>query len=115
MSTSVLYHGFGFVGYQYIRTEYREGAVIFTVSRKKFHLRCPVSKSKRIIKHGSHLRWFHSLPIGKKATYIKSEVTRMECKDCHIEYLIRSNCLQINLATVRLRIIRKKVNMTKAC
>jgi transposase len=82
MSTSLLYHGFGFVGYQYIRTEYREGALIFTVSRKKFHLRCPVCKSKRIIKHGSHLRWFHSLPIGKKATYIKSEVTRVECKDC---------------------------------
>ncbi|MFH2122778.1 MAG: ISL3 family transposase, partial [Pseudomonadota bacterium] len=82
MSTSLLYHGFGIVGYRYIRTEYREGDVIFTVSRKKFNLRCPVCKSKRIIKHGSHLRWFHSLPIGKKATYIKTEMTRVECKDC---------------------------------
>ena len=82
MSTSLLYHGFGIVGYRYIRTDYREGDVIFTVSRKKFSLRCPVCKSKRIIKHGSHLRWFHSLPIGKKATYIKTEITRVECKDC---------------------------------
>jgi transposase len=82
MSTSLLYHGFGIVGYRYIRTEYKEGDVIFTVSRKKFNLRCPVCKSKRIIKHGSHLRWFHSLPIGKKATYIKTEMTRVECKDC---------------------------------
>lgn len=82
MSTSLLYHGFGIVGYRYIRTEYREGDVIFTVSRKKFNLRCPVCKSKRIIKHGSHLRWFHSLPIGKKATYIKTEMTRVGCKDC---------------------------------
>ena len=82
MSTSLLYHGFGIVGYRYIRTEYRDGAVIFTVSRKKFSLRCPVCKSKRIIKHGSHLRWFHSLPIGKKATYIKTEIARVECKDC---------------------------------
>ena len=56
------------VGYRYIRTEYREGAVIFTISRNKFNLRCPICKSKRIIKHGSCLRWFHSLPIGKKAT-----------------------------------------------
>jgi len=65
MSTSLLYHGFGIVGYRYIRTEYREGAVIFTVSKNKFNL-----------------RWFHSLPIGKKATYIKTEMTRVECKDC---------------------------------
>ncbi len=36
MSTSLLYHGFGVVGYRYLRTEYREGNVIFTVSRKKF-------------------------------------------------------------------------------
>ena len=82
MSTSLLYHGFGVVGYRYIRTEYKEGAVIFTVSRKEFNLRCPVCKSKRIIKHSSHLRWFHSLPIGKKATYIKTEIARVECKDC---------------------------------
>ncbi len=30
MSTSLLYHGFGIVGYRYIRTKYREGTVIFT-------------------------------------------------------------------------------------
>lgn len=82
MSTSLLYHGFGIVGYRYLRTEYREGNVIFTVSRKKFGLRCPVCKSKRVIRHGSLSRWFHSLPIGKKATYIRTEVVRVECKDC---------------------------------
>lgn len=82
MSTSLLYHGFGIVGYRYIRSEYREGDVIFTVARKKFSLRCPVCKSKRIIKHGALPRWFHSLPIGNKPTYIKTEIARVECKDC---------------------------------
>ena len=82
MSTSLLYHGFGIVGYRYVRAEYREGAVIFTVSRNKFSLCCPVCKSKRIIKHGALPRWFHSLPIGRKATYIKAEIPRLECKDC---------------------------------
>jgi transposase len=82
MSTSLLYHGFGIVGYRYIRTEYRDGAVIFTVSRNKFNLRCPVCKSKRVIRHGSLPRWFHSLPIGRKATFIKTEIPRLECKDC---------------------------------
>jgi transposase len=82
MSTSLLYHGFGIVGYSYARTDYKEGAVIFTLSRKKFSLCCPVCKSKRVIKHGSHARWFHCLPIGRKATYIKTEIHRVECKDC---------------------------------
>lgn len=81
MSTSLLYHGFGIVGYRYLRTEYREGDVISTVSRKKFCLRCPVCKSKRVIRRGSLSQCFHSLPIGKKATYIKTEVVRVECKD----------------------------------
>lgn len=82
MSTSLLYHGFGIVGYDYVRTDYQEGNVIFTVLRKKFNIRCPVCKSKRIIKHGSLPRWFHALPIGKKSIYIKTEVHRVECREC---------------------------------
>jgi hypothetical protein len=34
MSMSLFCHGFGIVGYHYIRTEYREGDIIFTVSKK---------------------------------------------------------------------------------
>jgi transposase len=82
MSTSLLYHGFGIVGYRYIRTEYLEGNAIFTITKNKFSLRCPVCKSKRVVRHGSLPRWFHSLPIGRKATYIKTEIPRLECKDC---------------------------------
>ena len=33
MSTSLLYHGFGVVGYNYIRTDYQEGKIVFTLSR----------------------------------------------------------------------------------
>ena len=35
MSTSLLYHGFGLVGYTYVRTAYEEGKVIFTVKHKR--------------------------------------------------------------------------------
>jgi transposase len=83
MSTSLLYHGFGIVGYRYVRSDYREGDIIFTINRKKFSIRCPVCKSKNIIRHGSLPRWFHSLPIGKKHTYIKAEIPRVECKECN--------------------------------
>lgn len=79
---SLFYHGFGITGYDYCSTAYREGNRTFTISRKKFNLCCPVCKSKEIIKHGSLPRWFHSLPIGKKAIYMKTEIPRVEYKEC---------------------------------
>lgn len=82
MSTSILYHGFGIVGYRYVRTDYHDGNIIFTVERKKFSIRCPVCKSKKVIRHGSLSRWFHSLPIGRKSIYIKTEIPRIECREC---------------------------------
>ncbi len=84
MSTSLLYHGFGIIGYKYNSTIYREGNITFKISRKKFSLRCPACKSKKVIQHGSLPRFFHSLPIGKKRTFIKAEIPRLECKDCKI-------------------------------
>ena len=82
MSTSLLYHGFGISGYRYVRTHYREGGVIFTITRKKFSVRCPVCKSKNIIRHGSLPRWLRCIPIGRKATYIRTDIPRLECKEC---------------------------------
>jgi len=82
MSTSLLYHGFGVVGYRYIRTDYREGDIIFTIKRKNFSVQCPVCNSKDVIRHGALPRWLHSLPIGRKSTYIKTEIPRVECKEC---------------------------------
>jgi len=35
MSTSLLYHGFGIRGYQYVKTEYEGGQVVFTVCQKR--------------------------------------------------------------------------------
>ena len=40
MSTSLLYNGFGIVEYDYIRIDYRQGDIIFTVAKKNFSLRC---------------------------------------------------------------------------
>jgi hypothetical protein len=40
MSTSLLYHGFGIRGYQYVKTEYEGGKLIFTVRQESEELRC---------------------------------------------------------------------------
>ncbi len=83
MSTSLLYHGFGVVGYRYVRTDYQYGDILFTLDRKKFSVRCPNCNIKNVIRHGSLPRWFHSLPIGRKSTYIKTEIPRIECRECN--------------------------------
>ena len=60
MSTSLLYHGFGLVGYQYIRTRYENGTIIFQVRQNPSDICCPVCQSKRIIFRGKKMR---TIPI----------------------------------------------------
>ena len=52
MSTSLLYHGFGLVGYTYVRTAYEEGKVIFTIKHKRDKLHCPECGSRDLILRG---------------------------------------------------------------
>ena len=52
MSTSLLYHGFDIRGYQYVRSKYVRGSVIFTIERDRYGLRCPVCNSKPIQRVG---------------------------------------------------------------
>ena len=82
MSTSLLYHGFGLVGYEYIRTRYAGGAVIFSVKRKRGKIRCPVCRSRDIIFRGRFSRRFRIVPIGLKRAFLDYEVQRLECRRC---------------------------------
>ncbi len=50
MSTSILYHGFGVYGYKYVKTEYREGALIFHIEKAFDKQRCADCGSKAVIK-----------------------------------------------------------------
>ena len=48
MSTSLLYHAFGIRGYRYVRTDYLEGEVLFSIEQGRHTLKCrPVSKQPR--------------------------------------------------------------------
>ena len=96
MSTSLLYHNFDIVGYNYVRIEYRVGDAIFTVSRKKFHYVAQRCESKKVIQHGSLPRCLHCLSIGRKSSFIKTEIPRLECKECHVIYQSDIKCLSVN-------------------
>ena len=84
MSTSLLYHGFGLVGYQYIRTRYEKGTIIFQVRQDRFDICCPNCQSKRFVFRGKKLRQFRSIPIGSKPVFIEFEVPRIMCLACKV-------------------------------
>src|SRR4051794_811222 len=82
MSTSLLYHAFGIRGYEYTRTRYEGGAVIFSVRQGRETCRCSSCGSARIIHRGLVTRRFRSLPIGDRATFVDLPIPRVECLAC---------------------------------
>ena len=83
MSTSLLYHGFGIRGYRYVRTEYVEGGVVFTITQDPKMCRCPACGGRNIILKGGVTRRFRGLPIGGKKVTIVFRVPRIRCHDCN--------------------------------
>src|ERR1700734_3718273 len=84
MSTSLLYHGFGIRGYRYVRSDYLEGEIMFTMEQERYSLRCSACGSVRVTCHGGDTRLFRSLPIGSRRTHVLVQIRRVECHDCHV-------------------------------
>ena len=84
MSTSLLYHGFGIVGYKYVSTRYEKGAIVFRIAEERSSLRCPKCRSRKIIRRGKKLRRFRTIPIGAKPVFIEIEIQRVFCLACQV-------------------------------
>jgi len=82
MSTSLLYHAFGIRGYDYVRTEYSDGQVIFTIAQDPHDCRCSACGSRDVISRGHVERQFRSLPIGSRTTSVVLPIPRVECSAC---------------------------------
>ena len=82
MSTSLLYHGFGIRGYQYVKAAYEAGRVTFTIRQERGDLRCAACGSRRVVRRGFQPRCFRSLPIGSRPVQIELNVARVGCADC---------------------------------
>lgn len=83
MSTSLLYHGFGLVGYTYVRTAYQGGTVIFTIRHKRDKLHCPECGSRNLVLKGSSPRRFRTVPIGSKVIFLDLDIQRVACRRCN--------------------------------
>jgi transposase len=84
MSTSLLYHAFGIYGYQYRRTEYEGGQVIFTIDQEPATRRCSACGASDVVARGHVERRFRTLPIGSRPTFIKLPISRVECRACRV-------------------------------
>ena len=82
MSTSLLYHAFCIRGYEYVRTEYQGGEVIFTIRQEPKTLRCKSCGSRDVHPRGRVERQFRSLPIGSRPTTIVFPIPRVACRAC---------------------------------
>jgi len=82
MSTSILYHGFGVQHYQYLKSEYKYGALFFHIKKIRGKQRCAACGSKHVIRKGRIIRKLKALPIGSKRTFLVAHLHRLLCRDC---------------------------------
>ena len=82
MSTSLLYHAFGLVGYQYVNQSFRGGEVTFRIEQPRDRHRCSQCGSAEVWDQGGIERTFRAVPIGSKPVSLKLKVPRLLCFDC---------------------------------
>ena len=82
MSTTLLFNMFGIRGYDYQRTEFREGAACFVIEQPREKYRCPECGSAAVHSQGHKNRFLRSLPIGSKPTFLSLKVARVICFRC---------------------------------
>jgi transposase len=82
MSTSLLYHAFSIRGYEYVRSQYQDGQVIFSIQQDPRSFRCAACGSRNVQPRGRVQRRFQSLPIGSRETTIVFPIPRVACQAC---------------------------------
>jgi transposase len=82
MSTSLLYHRFGIVGYRYVKQTFVAGMTIFRIEQPRERLRCSQCGSDEVWAQGGVERIFHGLPIGHQSSFFELKVPRVFCFNC---------------------------------
>lgn len=82
MSTSLLYHSFGLVGYRYVNQSFQGGKVTFRIEQPRERLCCPQCGDADVWAQGGEERIFRAVPIGSKPVHIQFKVPRVMCFAC---------------------------------
>jgi transposase len=78
----MLYHMMGIRGYKYVGTKYENGGMIVTIAQATGTCRCPSCKSANVALKGGVWRMFRGIPIGRKPTWVRFRVPRVQCREC---------------------------------
>jgi transposase len=84
MSTTLLYQMFGIRGYEYRRTDYHQGAASFVIEQPREKYRCSDCGSAAVHAQGHSERFFRSLPVGGKPTFLLLKAARVLCLHCEL-------------------------------
>src|ERR1043166_422210 len=79
MSTSLLYHAFGFRGSRYVPTDYQDGGIIFRIAQDIDACRCSACGSDYVAPRGHVERRFHCPPIGRRPVTAVLPIPRVGC------------------------------------
>lgn len=82
MSTSLIYHGFGAIGYTYLKSEYRGGKIYFHIEKKPEYQYCVDCESRDVSKKGCIKREIKTVPIGGKEVIFVVNIYRLYCRAC---------------------------------
>ena len=82
MSTSLLYHAFGATAHDYLRTEYRGGAVHFHLETKASRLCCAECGSAEVSSKGRVKCTLRGLPIGFRPVFLVLWLRVLFCSSC---------------------------------
>ena len=83
-STSLLYHGFSISGYQYVSQQFVGGQIIVRIEKDRDHYRCSCCGSADVWAQGHVERCLQTVPIGGKPVFVKLDVPRLFCFQCHV-------------------------------
>ena len=87
MSQSLLYHAFGVrEGYEYVRTDYQQGAVQLHLAVKADPFVCPRCQRVNVIRKGRRARSLQTVPIGLQPGFLVTAGPKCECKDCGAKF-----------------------------
>ena len=83
MSTSLLYHAYGIVGYKHEVTRFESGEITFRIGRSK-PWTCPECGQEDVLYRGTIPRRWKAVPIGRRTVWIECNVQRVECRKCGV-------------------------------
>ena len=82
MSTSLMFHAFGARRHDYLRTEYRQGAIYFHIETKSSKRRCVCCGSRQVTLHGTETQTLRTLPIGSRPVFLVLHLHDLHCRKC---------------------------------